>query len=342
MSREVSRPPKKILIIKPSSLGDIVHSLPFLNAIKTRFSRTEIHWIAARGLQGLLECHPMIEKVIVINKDEWKAPVSAMKTLAEFRRLVRELRSNRYDLAIDLQGLLRSGVIAMATGAPLRAGFAEAREGSRYFYNRRISAGHDMHAVDRYLKIAAELGCDVDEVNFPFPLRKESPKTEELKRGLDDYVVIVPGARWDTKMWSSENFGRLASALKLKSVLIGGNADIALAGEIAARSDGKALSVAGDTTIPELIDIMRGAKLVISNDSGPMHIAAALNIPVAALFGPTSPERTGPYGRGHLILKRGAACSPCFKRRCRSMRCMRELTFEFVRSALRDRFPGII
>ena len=166
--------PHKILIVKPSSLGDIVHSLPFLNSIKSCFPKSEIHWVIARGLEGLLEGHPMVDKLIVINKDMWKKISKTGKTIKEIRQLFKSLRNENYDLVIDLQGLFRSGVITMATRAPVRIGFAEAREGSRLFYNKRVKGGKDIHAVERYMKIAGALECDTENIIFPYPLSKDN------------------------------------------------------------------------------------------------------------------------------------------------------------------------
>ena len=161
--------PQKILIIKPSSLGDIVHSLPFLNAIRDRFPKSEIHWVVARGLEGLLEGHPMISKLWIINKDNWKKIKNIKGTVSELKDLFKSLKKEKFDIVVDLQGLLRSGVLAAATGASVRIGFSEAREGSRIFYTHRVKGGKDIHAVDRYLKIAKFLGSDVADIKFPFP-----------------------------------------------------------------------------------------------------------------------------------------------------------------------------
>lgn len=336
----VTKPPKKILIVKPSSLGDVVHSLPLLNSIRSCFPKSEIHWVIAKGLEGLLEGHPMIDGVVIINKDMWKKISRAGRTLMEIGALFSGLRSGGYDMVIDLQGLLRSGLITASTGAPLRIGLAEAREGSTLFYNRKVSTGREMHAVERYLEVAHELGCNSRDVIFPFPLVKNGLKgIRELKASLNDYVVLVPGARWDTKVWPAESFGRLASMLPLKSVVVGSSKDAPIADRIVGMAGGKTVSLAGRTTLAELIEVMRDARMVVSNDSGPMHIAAALNVPVAAIFGPTSPERTGPYGRGHVIIRSERECSPCFRKKCRDFRCMAEIRPESVLERIRGFFP---
>ena len=321
---------RKILVVKPSSLGDVVHSLPFLNAVNTCFPKAEIHWVIAKGLEGLLEGHPMIDKLIIINKDLWKNLSRTGKTLKEIRELFRQLRNEKYDLVVDLQGLLRSGLITRATNAPIRIGFLEAREGSRLFYTRKVKGGRDIHAVDRYMRVAEELGCAADDRIFPFALSDSAGAETGTLAAPGPYAVLVPGARWKTKVWPAESFGKVASMLPLESVVIGAASDRTIADEVVLHSDGKARSLAGGTSIRELIKIMQAAKIVITNDSGPMHIAAALNIPVIAIFGPTSPARTGPYGKGHVILQSQAECVPCFKRACRDMRCMKEITPEVV------------
>jgi heptosyltransferase-1 len=318
---------QKILIVKPSSLGDVVHSLPFLNAVKSRYPEAELHWVIARGLEGLLEGHPMIDKLIVINKDEWKKLSKTDRTVREIAGLFKALRRERYDIVVDLQGLLRSGIITMASGAPLRIGFEEAREGSRFFYTRRVRGGREIHAVDRYLKIAAALGCGTGEVVFPFtPVKREAGEAAKVRESPGAYAVIVPGARWDTKVWPAVNFGRIAAALPWRSIVIGSSADVPKADAVVKESGGKAVSLAGKTGLRELVEIMRNAVLVISNDSGPMHIAAGFNVPVVAIFGPTSPERTGPYGEGHIIIRSEETCSPCFKKRCGDLKCMKGIT----------------
>jgi heptosyltransferase I len=326
---------QKILIVKPSSLGDIVHSLPFLYAIKTRFPSALIHWVVAKGFEGLLDGHPMIDRLWVINKDTWKKIKNVKGTISELKTLSQDLKKENYDLVIDLQGLLRSGMITATTGARIRIGFNEAREGSRLFYTHKIEGGKDIHAVERYLKIAAFLGCDIADISFPFP-----PSEFASIFNIDkDYAVIVPGARWKTKRWPEEEFGQLTSRLPLQSVIVGGNTDKDSAGLIVSLSKGKAISLAGKTNVKELIGIMRDAKFVVSNDSGPMHIAAALGIPVFAIFGPTDPAKTGPYGKGHTIIKADTHCAPCFRRTCDNSQCMKSVSADKVFEIIKSKQP---
>ncbi len=321
--KSLIKDPRKILIIKPSSLGDVVHSLPFLNAVRTGFPEAEIHWVIAKGFEGLLEGHPMINKLWIINKDAWKNIKNVGSTVKEMEFLFKELKKEHFDLVVDLQGLLRSGVITAATGAPVRVGFSEAREGSRVFYTHKVKGGKDIHAVDRYLRIAAFLECDTSDVCFPFPLYKQSSPI--TLPSSEDYAVLVPGARWKTKIWPPEKFGKLSSKLPLSTVIVGSKKDTDIADKIVAQSNGNSISLAGKTDLKELIEVMRGARFVVSNDSGPMHIAAALSIPVFAIFGPTDPSKTGPYGKGHTVIREDIPCSPCLKRKCSDIKCMNSL-----------------
>lgn len=320
----------KALIIKPSSLGDIVHSLPFLSSLKKTHPDASVHWVVARGLEGLLDGHPLIDRLWVINKDKWKRITSAPDTLREFSALMSGLAREKFDVAIDLQGLFRSGLITRLSQAPLRIGFKEARELSTLFYNHLVEGGVELHAVDRYMKIATHLGLDTSSVDFPM-------LTAPYNTGPDDYAVLVPGARWDTKIWAASNFAALAASLPIRTFILGGSSDSARADEIASGSGGKATSLAGKTDLKELAYVIKGARFMICNDSGPMHIAAGFGVPVFAIFGPTSPLRTGPYGKGHTIFQSDLDCVPCYSKKCGDLRCMRAITPKEVLSAIKSR-----
>ena len=333
---QIIKNPKKILIVKPSSLGDVVHSLPFLNVLKERFPKAEVHWVIAKGLEELLTGHPMVNKIWVINKDMWKKLSHIRDSIHELRVFLKALKKENYDIVVDLQGLLRSGIITRSTGALFRIGFQEAREGSRFFYTHKVKGGRDIHAVDRYLKIAAFLGCNIKDVCFPFPLSFNSALRTPHSELSEDYAVIAPGARWRTKRWPPEKFGELSSMLPLRTVVVGSKGDADIASEVIALSAGKAVSLAGKTNLKELIEVIRGARFFVSNDSGPMHIAAALSIPVFAIFGPTDPLRTGPYGKGHTIIKEDVSCAPCFKKTCNDLRCIKSLSVKKVYEIIKE------
>jgi lipopolysaccharide heptosyltransferase II len=250
---------------------------------------------------------------------------------------MRELREERFDLVVDLQGLFRSGLLCGATRSPVRVGFSEGREGSPFFYTHRIRGGRDCHAIERYLKVARSLGARADRIEYPFgQLLSHFSHFRSLP---SDYVVMAPAAGGEAKRWPAERFGQLASRLPWPSVVISGGGDALLAEEVVAASNGRALSLAGKTTLREVTAVIRQARAFISNDTGPMHIAAALGVPVFAVFGPTSAARTGPYGPEHTVITAGLSCSPCFRRKkCSHWTCMEDVSVERVMSAIEARF----
>ncbi|MFC1769976.1 lipopolysaccharide heptosyltransferase I [Nitrospirota bacterium] len=316
----------RILIVKPSSLGDVVHALPVLAALKKHYPASSIDWVVADELSGLIDGHPLLDRIWIIKKSRWKDLSRIGKTLTELSKLRSELKGRNYDLVLDLQGLLRSGIISRFTGSPIRIGFKEAREGSTLFYTHKVEGGTDIHAVDRYIKIAAEAGCDTSEVEFPV-----FQEPFDIPFDKKEYAVLVPGARWETKVWPAENFGRLASMLPVPSFIVGGPGDEKKAERLMANSEGKATSLVGKTSLKQLAHVISNAKYMITNDSGPMHIAAALRVPVFAIFGPTSAARTGPYGEGHTIITSETSCAPCFSRTCnKGLECMLDVTSEDV------------
>ncbi len=320
-----------ILIVKPSSLGDIIHTLPLLNILKSNNPQTDIDWVIARGFEGILKGHPMIRRLYIIDKDKWKKPSSILETLKEIASLTGQLRKQHYSTCIDVQGLFRSALISFLSGAQKRIGFSDAREGAQFFYNLKIEGGKGIHAVDRYLKLLQPLGIKADEIEFPLP------QIEQIRPVEGKYYIILPGARWQTKIWPAEYYAQLVCIISRKlnlsdltPVIVGSRNDEAVAEKITKLSRGITVNLAGKTTLRELVSIIKGASFVITNDSGPMHIASAVKTPVIAIFGPTSPVLTGPYGQQNIVLTAGLSCQPCFKRTCKDMKCMTELRPERV------------
>ncbi|MBF0515972.1 MAG: glycosyltransferase family 9 protein [Nitrospirae bacterium] len=307
----------------------MVHSLPVLAALHKTYPAAAIHWVIAAGLEGLLQGHPMIERLWIINKDRWKRPSALVTTIREIAALAHELRGQRYDLVIDLQGLLRSGLITAMTRCKTRIGFKEAREGSPLCYTHLVAGGSNVHAVDRYMKIAGFVGASAGAAECPMLYE---PIREAWAAGLrpGQYIVMAPGAAWTTKRWAARNFGRLAARLSIATVAVGGRSDDRLCEEVVEHSDGWAISAAGKTTLKGLASLIRDARFMVTNDTGPMHIAAASAVPVFAVFGPTDPKRTGPYGSGHTVIRREIECSACLKKKCSTMRCLSDLPFEHV------------
>ncbi len=337
----------KILIIKPSSLGDVVHSLPFLKAIKDTFQDAHIEWVISKSFKEILERNPLIDKLIVFDKDSWKKLRNFPKTAKDGVGFVKTLRAGRYDMIVDLQGLLRTGIMAFFASSPLKIGFKHAREGSRHFYNKKISVNGSLHAVDKCLEVAKSVGAKTNRVEFPFYIDDTERKIiRRLIGNLTEYVVVVPSARWETKKWPAENFGTLISRLSVPCIIIGSAADEETIRRVMAFSKGKGINLCGKTSLKELLALIEGAKAMVSNDSGPMHIGAAMGIPVIALFGPTDPSKTGPYGWSEIrseqkgeklkVLKASLDCSPCFRKKCKDPLCMRNISVETVFKEIKE------
>jgi lipopolysaccharide heptosyltransferase I len=346
----------KILIIKPSSLGDVIHSLPFLKTIKNTFHDAEIEWVISKNLKEILEGNPLINRLIVFDKDSWTKIGNLSKTVREAIGLINILKSGHYDMVVDLQGLLRSGLITFFTSSPLKVGFKNAREGSSIFYNKKISVNGSLHAVDRCLEIAKAIrqglgvrGQGSDKAEFPLNVDKTAAENiKKLLGGLKEkeYIVVIPSARWETKRWSPENFGALISKLSVPCIVTGSRADEQIVKEVMRFSNGKGTNFCGKTDLKELTALIAGAKAVVSNDSGPMHIAAALGAPVIALFGPTDPYKTGPYGWSEIrteqekknlkVIRASIPCSPCFKKKCKNLLCMRGISVDTVLEEIKE------
>lgn len=316
----------RILLIKPSSLGDIVHALPVVSALKVRWPEAHLTWVVKRQWAEFVERAVGVDRI-------W--PVAG--GVVSWIRAGQQLRTERFDLAIDLQGLFRSGVLAGLSGAPVRIGFANGREGSPWFYTQRVPVPSvDVHAVDRYLSVAEALGATVSgPPRFEFKmLEQDRAIVRELfhRKGLSmerPWVAMNVAARWVTKRWPLSSFAAVIDQLyaehRAPVVVIGSAEERPYVNELRALSKSPFIDLSGDVPLRCLPALLSKAAAMITNDSGPMHIAAACGVPVVAMFGPTSAIRTGPYGASHHVLAGPVSCSPCFSRVCRhqlEMECL--------------------
>lgn len=330
---ELTHNPERILIIKPSSLGDVCHALPVLNLLRRRFPAAHISWLVAPACAGLIQNHASLNEVLLFDRRALGSAWRSASAMQQLRQLKRELRERRFDLVIDLQGLFRSGWLSWLTRSPMRVGFANAREMAWMFYTHRVGIQTmEQHAMDRYLAVAAALGCETGPIEYHFPVSAADRDHVAALVGDDPCAVLLPGANWPTKRWPAERFAALVAPLRerlgLRSVIAGGADATELSRHIP-----EAQSVAGQTTVPQLVALLERASLVIANDSGPMHIAAALNRPLVAIFGPTNPVRTGPYGRMDSVVRVEIECAPCYARRCSHLSCLNFLGIEPVLAA---------
>ncbi len=329
-----------ILVIKPSSLGDVVQALPVLKCLHEKCPGARIDWLVNDDLADILLDNPCLRAVLRWDRASWRTPRQFFRAMRNAASVVRRLRGARYDLVIDLQGLFRSAVLAALSGGKVTVGFADGREMSPWFYDEKIEAPRDqMHSVDRYVLAAA--GEPTAPKEFPINFSAsdiEQAKTVLLRLGYDHekpLVILVPGARWPTKRWPSNSFASLAHRLVeeygVQVGLIGSRGDALLVQHIASLAGCETIDFSGHTTLKQLAYVLSKAAVVVGNDSGPIHVAAAVGAPVVALYGPTSSLRTGPYGTQHTVLTGGLACSPCLSRKCSSLvECMTAIPVDAV------------
>lgn len=340
---------ERVLLIKPSSLGDIVHALPVLHGLRTRYPKARIDWLIGSAFAPILEGNAEVSDLLIFDRRRFGRMWRDGGATLEFVRFVRDLRARRYDLVIDLQGLFRTGFLARASGAAVRVGFRDAREGAQVFYTHRLRAANpDLHAVDRNYLVADLLGFAQTPIEFNLALDQalRIDAADLLRRsGLADeaeFVAVVPGARWETKVWPPERFGETIEKLqadgKVRCVLLGGAEEAELCGRIAARCRTGPVNLAGRTTLRQLAAVLERAGAVLCHDSAPMHLATALGRPLVCMIGPTNPRRTGPYRRMEDVIRTPLDCSPCYLRKlskCRyDHRCMHDLSPAMVAEAV--------
>jgi heptosyltransferase-1 len=333
----------KILIIKLSAIGDVVQTLPALEAIKKTYPDSAVTWLVEEAAAGILEGHPLVDELLVSRRKAWlrllKNPFTAVQGLTHLVRFLRKLRSARYDIAIDFQGLLKSGVLIGLSRSARKIGFDRTRELSYLFLNERLPAYDiEKHALERYLDVARYLGAKELSPACSLPIEREQSLMQQriaaFRQQGRPLVAINPVARWKTKLWPEQNFAELADKLvKGKNAVViftGSPDDRGVNDRIISMMNEKAVNWAGETTLKELAALASLADLFITTDTGPMHLAVAAGAKVLALFGPTAPWRTGPYGPSHVVVRTGLGCSPCFQRACDDVQCMKGITVEDV------------
>jgi len=346
---------QRILLIKPSSLGDVVQALPVLDGLRTRYPSAHIAWLVADPFVELVEGHPALDEVIPFHRKRFGRLGRSPTVGLEFLRYVLSLRRRRFDLVVDLQGLFRSGFLAWACRAGVRIGPGEGREAAWLFYTHRYPLETlESHSVRRMWGAAELLGFGQTPKTFRLPITdadRSAVRQLLIDARLDpdrDLAVVFPAARWETKVWPADRFAavidRLAADRGLPTVLAGSAAEADACRAVSTASRTRPPSLAGKTTLRQVASLIERAHLVVTNDSGPMHIADALSRLMAALFGPTNPVRTGPFHQPGAVVRLDLPCSPCYLKRAdrcpQSMACMKDLSIdrvvEAVMTTLRD------
>lgn len=343
---------QRILLIKQSSLGDVVHTLPVAHGLKRCFPRCYIGWVVERGSAALVESDDAVDVVHPIHIPSTSSPgapwtaygAAFMATVRVMRDLRRSCSIAPYDIVLDLHASFRSGLLALANPGGLRYGFGDAREMNTLFQHHLIDVPANVtHAVDKNLLFAAHFGCTAQSEDFRLCTNPEDKLAAERflqHHGLettDRFVYVNPTARWESKYWLAPRWSELCDRLTqagICPVLGGSGADTPYIRQITEQMTCAPVVSAGYLSLGESIALISKASAYVGLDTGPMHIAAMAGLPVVALFGPTHPERVGPYGvRRAIVQAEGLECLCCRKRVCERMDCMRGISVEQVFAA---------
>ncbi|MHB1424381.1 MAG: glycosyltransferase family 9 protein [Gemmataceae bacterium] len=323
---------ERIALIKPSALGDIIHALPILSALRRRYPRAHISWIVNQGYAPLLQGHRDLNEVLPFDRRAWhRGWGPAARSWLGF---LRELRRRRFDLAIDLQGLFRTAVMMAATGAKRRVGLSTAREGAAWTYTDVVAVAdfNALHAVDRCWRIAEALGAGDAPKEFHIPIADDARRwAEATTRGYPrPWLMLGPGARWMTKRWPPQHFAALArrawDAFGGTVFLVGGDEETPAALAVRRRLSGPCRDLTGRTTLPRLAALLERADVMLANDTGPLHLAAALGRPVVAPYTCTRVRLNGPYPVQAGAIETNVRCRGSYIKRCSRLECMTELT----------------
>lgn len=344
-----------ILIVKTSAIGDVTHTLPALNALRQHFPDAMITWLVEEAAADIIKGHRALDRVLISRRKYWArelrgGPRRFVKACRELWAFIRALRDTRYDLLLDFQGLLKSGVLVWLADAERKIGFGRGMdhaECSYIFLNERIApVAMDTHALTREMALLKAIGVATDEIVFDLPITAgDRAEMEEVlaRHGVDRHrplIAINPQATWPTKLWFNDRFAEVAERLLERGyavVFTGSPADRHEIELIIGAMAGKVANLAGETSLMTLAALYQKATAVVSTDTGPMHIAAAVGTPLVAIFGATAPWRTGPWGENHVVLRVAMDCSPCLKKSCpKNSECMRQISVAMVVAAVNE------
>lgn len=357
-----------ILIIKMSAIGDVVHTLPALCALRDYYPSARITWLVEESAADIVLGHKALDRVIISRRKTWIRELFSKKYLSGAKKILRFLgilRDIRYDIIIDFQGLLKSGIMVFLARGKRKIGFGkgmEHAEMSHLFYNERVPAvSMEVHAQDRYLMLLKASGIPVSCVRYDLPVsdkERKSIRKKLVKTGIPSnhsLICINPVATWPTKLWINRRFAEIVAELQkwnnTSVIFTGAYSDRGMIEDIlgilrppdAGGKDIKnwPINFAGRTTLKELAALYEISDLLITTDTGPMHLGVASGTRVLAILGPTAPWRTGPYGKDHIVIRAQKSCSPCFKRSCplKTHACMFDISTDKVWESIIKIFP---
>jgi len=339
----------RVLIVRLGAMGDVIHALPAVTALRAALPDAHLGWAIEERWSELLcaseDCNargpamPLVDAVHLVNTQAWRAAPFSDETWKEARGAFRTVRDARYDIALDFQGSLKSAVVAALSGAATRIGNTRPWErAAAMLYSHPVEV-RSAHVVEQALELASAVaGTHLHYLPPALPLdaADEQWADEVAQRNLGKCALLCPGAGWGAKRWPAERYGAVARALAdagLAALVNHAPAEAVLAAAVKAASNGDAQPIT--CSVSELVALMRRAKLVIGGDTGPVHLAAALGVPVLALHGPTDPKRTGPFGTRAIVL-RSAASATSHARRSQTEAGLLEITVEEAVAAARQ------
>jgi len=340
---------RHILIVKMSSLGDVILSSPTAQMVKELEPQSFVGWLVEERNWSVLKGNPFVDALFI-----WD------RSFQGFLKVMREIRRYEWDVALDQQGLFKSAIFCFLSGAKTRIGHEEVEHGSRIFYTHLVPNISSLHAVESYLFTACSLISYFSKEDFRRALKegmekvigrekrlkpviylskRERARAGELLGDASPFLALCPGTTWQSKHWPAQRWARVGDSLVKEGhrvVFLGADRDIPAVREIKRFMREPHLDLTGKTDVRELAGILERAELVISVDSGAMHLATAVDTPVLALFGPTNPQTLGPYGDGHRVIYKKASCSPCRDKSCSRGSCMELIEEEEVLEAAKE------
>jgi 3-deoxy-D-manno-octulosonic-acid transferase len=340
---------KRFLVIRLSSIGDVLHCTPVVRELKQAFPTAHITWVVGRGAADLLKANPYIDEVYVWPREKWEDHMRHGRFAEAWKlwqQLRLDLRARNFDIVLDVHGLFLSGMVALASGAKRRIGLSNTRELNSLFMTEIAPAAeHEQHIIQRYLSILQPFGIKPGSYNMTLELTK--PDLDFADQFLDSagikpqqqLVALIPATTWAAKNWPPEYFAELADALAqhVRVMLCGGPADRYLAQQVLQKTSAPVIDAVGQTNLPQLAALLKKATVVVTGDTGPLHMAIAMGVPTVSIFGPTNPKRFGPLVQGHSVLEAELGCRTCHKMRCRfsHQQCMKDVLPQQVIQAIR-------
>lgn len=343
--------PRSICILRLSSIGDVIHTLPVADLIRRKYPSARITWVAEKSMAPLLKNHPAIDQLLLLDSRSWRRRLFTPAVWKEIVSFLRYLRIQQFDVALDFQGLFKSAVLARITGAARRIGMGreDRKESwSSIFLNELNNQTHQKrHIIEKNLALLESLGISTgnEPLNFHIYPEEEAVQyveNELQKLELEHFILINPGGGWVTKQWAVDKFAQLIDLiyndLHIPALILWGPGEKQLADKIARKCISPAV-ISFSTNLAELVALTHSARLMVSGDTGPLHLASALGVPVVGIYGPTDPLRNGPWNPQDASCSINYECSPCYQRTCPiGVQCLKKLDVGPVLDAVKKTF----